>query len=115
LAEAWERAAPKGIDLILSGHVHLFELFSYNHGRPTQLVAGDGGTNLAMALDAPMRGSAVRGARVLASESQRQFGYSLLTRHGKTWNLTLKNRVRNVLVNCTIPSGRASCQTPAAE
>jgi hypothetical protein len=115
LAEAWERASPKGIDLILSGHVHLFELFSYDHGRPTQLVAGDGGTNLAMALQGSLRGSAAHGANMLAGESQRQFGYSLLTRHGKTWNLTLKNRVRNVLVNCTIPSGRASCQAPAAE
>jgi len=115
LAEAWERASPKGIDLILSGHVHLFELFSYDHGRPTQLVAGDGGTNLAMALEGPMRGSAVQGASVLAGESQRQFGYTLLTRHGKTWNLTLKNRVRSVLVNCEIPNGRASCQAPAAE
>jgi hypothetical protein len=115
LAEAWERASPKGIDLILSGHVHLFELFSYDHGRPTQLVAGDGGTNLAMALEGPMRGLVVEGASVLASENQRQFGYSLLTRHGRTWNLTLKNRVRSILVNCEIPSGRASCQTPAAE
>jgi Calcineurin-like phosphoesterase len=115
LAEAWERAAPTGIDLILSGHVHLFELFSFDHGRPTQLVAGDGGTNLAMALQGPMRGLVVDGASVLASENQRQFGYSLLTRHGKTWDLMLKNRVRNVLVDCTIPIGRASCQTPAAE
>jgi calcineurin-like phosphoesterase family protein len=115
LAEAWQRASPSGIDLILSGHVHLFELFSYDHGRPTQLVAGDGGTNLAMALEGSMRGSAVHGVRVLAGESQRQFGYSLLTRHGKTWDLMLKNLVRTVLVDCTIPPGRASCQTPTAE
>jgi len=55
LEEAWERASPKGIDLILSGHVHLFELLSYDHGRPTQLVAGDGGTNLAMALEGSVK------------------------------------------------------------
>jgi hypothetical protein len=115
LAEAWERASPTGIDLILSGHVHLFELFSYDHGRPTQLVAGDGGTNLASALQGPMRGLVVDGASVLAGQNQRQFGYSLLTRHGKTWDLMLKNRVRHVLVDCTIPTGRASCQTPAPE
>jgi hypothetical protein len=114
LAEAWERAAPQGIDLILSGHVHLFELFSYDHGRPTQLVAGDGGTNLAMALVGSMPRSAGPGVSVLARESQRQFGYTVFTRHGKTWNLKLKNRVRNVLVNCEIASGRASCQTPPA-
>jgi hypothetical protein len=115
LAEAWERASPKGIDLILSGHVHLFELFSYDHGRPTQLVAGDGGTNLAEPLEGSLLGASARGASVVSGQSQRQFGYSLLTRHGKTWDLTLKNRVRHTLENCTIPNGRASCQTPAAE
>jgi hypothetical protein len=115
LAEAWERASPKSIDLILSGHVHLFELFSYDHGRPTQLVAGDGGTNLAEPLEGSLLGAAARGASVVSGQSQRQFGYSLLTRHGKTWDLTLKNRVRHILENCTIPTGRASCQTPAAD
>ena len=115
LAEAWELASPKGIDLILSGHVHLFELFSYDHGRPTQLVAGDGGTNLTEPLQGSLLGAAARGASVVSGQSQRQFGYSLLTRHGKTWDLTLKNRVRHILENCTIPTGRASCQTPAAD
>jgi hypothetical protein len=115
LAAAWELASPKGIDLILSGHVHLFELFSYDHGRPTQLVAGDGGTNLAEPLEGSLLGASARGASIVSGQSQRQFGYSLLTRHGKTWDLTLKNRVRHILENCTIPTGRASCQTPAAD
>ncbi len=79
-------------------------------GRPTQLVAGDGGTNLAMALEGSVKGVPVKGAAVVASESQRQFGYSLLTRHGKTWDLTLKNRVSHVLADCTLPSGHAACQ-----
>jgi hypothetical protein len=51
----------------------------------------------------------VHGAAVVASESQRQFGYSLLTRHGKTWDLTLKNRVNHVLADCTLPNGHAAC------
>jgi hypothetical protein len=94
--------------------VHLFELLSFDHGRPTQLVAGDGGTNLAMELEGSVKGVPVHGAAVVASESQRQFGYTLLTRQGKTWNLTLKSRVRHVLANCTIPSGRASCVARAS-
>ena len=32
LEEAWEKAAPKGYSLILSGHVHLFEYVSVDHG-----------------------------------------------------------------------------------
>src|ERR1700721_4090109 len=46
LEAAWEKAAPAGITLILSGHVHLFEYVSVDHGRPPQVVSGDGGTLL---------------------------------------------------------------------
>lgn len=84
-------------------------------GRPAQLVTGDGGTNLAMALEGSVKGILVRGAAVVAYESQRQFGYSLLTHHGKTWDLTLKNRVSHVLADCTLPSGHAACQARTSD
>ena len=42
LEEAWNRAAPKGINLILSSHIHLFELIVVDHQRPPQIVAGRG-------------------------------------------------------------------------
>src|SRR5579871_2797342 len=51
LLEAWKRTSPKNVGLILSGHVHLFELVSFNHDRPPKLVAGDGGTDMAIPLD----------------------------------------------------------------
>lgn len=37
------KAAPKGIDPVVSGHVHLFELLSFDHDPPPALVAGQGG------------------------------------------------------------------------
>jgi hypothetical protein len=107
LQEAWQRAAPKGISLVLSGHVHLFELLSFDCDRPVQLVAGDGGTNMAAPLQDTMKGIAVQGATVVASESQRQFGYTMLTRNGSSWRLTLKNRSRDALLRCLVPSGGA--------
>jgi hypothetical protein len=115
LEEAWERAAPRGIDLVLSGHVHLFELMSFDRTRPTQLVTGDGGTNMADPIPASMNGVVVRGNAVVASESQRQFGYTLLVKSGKTWQLTLKNRLQRVLVACSILDGPAKCLTPGVE
>ena len=70
---------------------------------------------IARALKGSMQGASIHGAAVLDSESRQDFGYSLLTRHGKTWNLTLKNRVRGVLANCTIPTGRANCVARASD
>jgi hypothetical protein len=102
LQEAWKRAAPKGINLILSGHVHLFELILYDNQRPTQLVAGGGGTNLALPITPSLNGIAVRGSTVVASQTQHQFGYTVLDRQGTTWRLTLKNQNRDVLLSCSL-------------
>jgi hypothetical protein len=112
LQAAWEKAAPKGYDLILSGHVHLFEYVSVDHGRPPQLVAGDGGTEMSVPFQKSVNGTRIRGASVVASQNQEQFGYTLLTRAGNVWNLEMRNQHRDVLVSCTVPDSSASCHGP---
>jgi hypothetical protein len=102
LQEAWKRAAPMGVNLILSGHIHLFELILYDNQRPTQLVAGGGGTNLALPIAASLNGTTVRGSTVVAGQTQHQFGYTVLDRLGTTWRLTLKNQNRDVLLSCSL-------------
>jgi hypothetical protein len=92
LAAAWEQSKPAGIHLVLAGHVHLFELLSFDHGRPPQVVAGDGGTDLATPIRASVNGSLVHEASVVTSGSQRVFGYTLFTRQAEKWTLALKSR-----------------------
>jgi hypothetical protein len=116
LQEAWYRASPKGISLILSGHVHLFELMAFDHEHPTQVVAGGGGTNLALPIPVSLDGIAVRGSTIIGSQSLRQFGYTVLEKRGSSWRLTLKNERQNELFGCSLfegghaksPAGRAS-------
>jgi Calcineurin-like phosphoesterase len=115
LQAAWENASSTGYDLILSGHVHLFEYVSVDHGRPPQLVAGDGGTAMAVPIETSMKGVLIRGASVVGGKSQEQFGYTLLTRTGKDWKLELRNQHRDVLVSCTVPDSSASCQGSGPE
>jgi hypothetical protein len=115
LQKAWDKAAPKGVSMVLSGHIHLFELMSFDRSRPTQLVTGDGGTNMADPIPASENGIVVDGTAVVASHSQRQFGYTLLVKSGKTWQLTLKNRLQHVLVACSILDGPAKCSEPAID
>jgi hypothetical protein len=110
LQVAWDKSAPKGYDLILSGHVHLFEFVSLDNGRPDQLVVGDGGTQMAVPIQISLKGTRIQGASVVASKTQRQFGYTLLTKSGKTWELALKNRLHQVMVTCSIPGGSEQCQ-----
>jgi hypothetical protein len=111
LQEAWDRAAPKGIDMILSGHTHLFEALSYGSVRPVQIVAGDGGTSLDSVLPEKVNGMDVEGVMVAASENQRQFGYVLFSKAGAAWNLALKTPANQTVATCQIQGRRASCKS----
>lgn len=115
LEAAWEKAAPEGYTLILSGHIHLFEYVSVDHGRPPQLVAGDGGTQMAVPFQTSMKGTQIRGASVMGSRNRQQFGYTMLSREGKLWHLELKDPRQNVLVRCTVPGSSESCESAGAD
>jgi len=115
LEAAWEKAAPSGYTLILSGHVHLFEYVSVDHGRPPQVVAGDGGTQMSVPIEMSMKGTQIRGASVMGSRSRQQFGYTMLTREGSHWHLELKDQRQNVLVSCSVPGSSESCQSTGTD
>ncbi len=118
LEAAWDSAVPKGIHLVLSGHIHLFEVMSFEGARPTQLVTGDGGTNLAGPIPASVNGAVVGGEPVLASQSRREFGYTLLTKmpaKSKSWRLELKDRLQHVMLECSILDGPAKCTRPGTD
>ncbi len=112
LEAAWDSAAPQGISLALSGHIHLFELLSYEKSRPVQVVAGDGGTKLDESVrDGAVNGASIHGQTVLMGESEHLFGYTLFTRRGQSWSLTLRNRARHPVLHCGLSSQppRANC------
>jgi hypothetical protein len=115
LEAAWETAAPTEYALILSGHVHLFEYVSVDHGRPPQVVAGDGGTQMSVPIQISMKGTEIRGASVIGSRSRQQFGYTMLTKEKSVWRLELKDRRQSVLVSCTVPGSSESCQSAGTD
>jgi len=94
---AWEKSPLKGIDLIVSGHTHLFELLTFDQGRPTQLVAGDGGTEMAMPLPSEIAGLKLRGATLLSGQDAHVFGYTALTRTAEGWRLALTDTSGKVI------------------
>jgi hypothetical protein len=110
LESAWDASAPKGYSLILSGHVHLFEFVSLDHDHPIQIVAGDGGTEMAVPIEMSLNGTKIRGATVIASRSKQQFGYTVLTKSGLTWKVELRNRLHQTMVTCTVPGSSAQCE-----
>lgn len=91
----------KGIDLIVSGHTHLFELLTFDNGRPTQLVAGDGGTEMASDLGS-LGHLQLRGATLLSGQDAREFGFTTLVRSGTGWKLTLIDTAGRVVKTATL-------------
>jgi len=109
LQQAWDRASPKGIDIVLSGHTHLFEVLSYGSSRPLRVVAGDGGTNLANPVPSRVNGMDVHGVMVAESETRRAFGYTLFTKRGLSWEMRLTDSKERALVSCRIVWREAKC------
>jgi hypothetical protein len=110
LATAFEKGSPQGIDLVLSGHTHLFEVLSFGGARPVQIVAGNGGTKLE---DRPLpsfKDTEIRGFKIDGGESESVFGLTELLKDGANWKLTLRNAQGKALVGCRVAEHEVSCK-----
>ena len=95
---------------MVSGHTHLFALLGYDHGRPAQLIAGDGGTKLSGPLPNSLAGTQINGATVVAGATEHEFGYTLFQRKGHGWKLALKGPERGTIVRCTVQGNQTACK-----
>ncbi len=111
LEAAWDQVKPQGVQLVLSGHIHLFEFLSFDGKRPNQLVAGDGGTDLAASVHKNLSGEDASGIAVKAGKSVHDFGFTLLQANRSGWTLQLKDSQGKRLVECKLPASQAAvCQ-----
>lgn len=110
LAAAWDVAKPAGVQMVVSGHTHLFEFLDFGTAHPKQLVAGNGGTNLADSIKPTLDGETMFGAMVTSGDSRHDFGYTRLKRAGKGWTLDLMDLDGTKALACTLPAkGDAKC------
>jgi hypothetical protein len=110
LEEAWDKAAPKGIDMVFSGHTHVFELLSFGGSRPVQLVAGNGGTNLEERIPSQVKGIAIQGFMIAEGETEGVYGYTLLQKTDKGWKLALREPAGESLVKCSLDGNDVACK-----
>lgn len=81
LAAALADAIPTNVQLIISGHHHVFEAMNYEQDLPIQLVSGHGGDELAMNVPKNPVGIVVNGMTIKAGITRPGiFGFSLLER-----------------------------------
>ena len=110
--KSWNGKLPGGIDLAISGHMHIFETLSFADGRSSQVIIGTGGTALDRPITRRLRGMTIGTATVTHSRVERAFGFALLTpdRNGTDWTLRFVTAGGRAKFSCRIKPTQAVCR-----
>lgn len=103
---------PKGIDLVLSGHIHLWEALSFADGRSPQFVLGDGSTKLAHKISEDLEGQPIGGTTVAAAATEHRFGYTMFTpsQKDKHWDATFFDTTGEARLACKVETSKVTCE-----
>lgn len=116
------RLFPDGVDVLLSGHIHLWEQLSFASDHPSQFVAGFSGTEedkVPLPSRLPVRFSPAPGTVVGPFSSWVDgFGYMTMDRLGSgRWKVRVWNLAGKVVNTCMLTGRKSHCrydQVPAA-
>jgi hypothetical protein len=106
---------PPGVDVLLSGHVHMWQQLSFSSPHPTQFVAGFSGT-LEDAFPLPARlppGATPAPGAVVEQHSSWNggFGYMTMERKGtRRWQVKVWDSAGRRLNTCSIVGRHSSCR-----
>ena len=112
LVAALEGVDQSGLTLMLSGHIHNFQIENYAAPLPPQLVNGEGGDNLDTEVPAKLTGLVSGGQTITSGMSLPGFGYVVIDRIGdsKDWAITVKAADGAVLRHCSLKSRTLACE-----
>ena len=108
---------PPNVDVLLSGHIHLWEMVSFSSAHPAQFIAGFSGTQedtVPLPPAPPAGATPAPGAVVQAMSSWiAGFGFMTLERSGPDrWRAQVRDVTGAVLNTCKITGSKASCAKP---
>ena len=107
---------PKNVQLTLQGHIHTFELNSFDNNAPLSLITGFGGSLLEPTFTEPLPANfeMVKGIKTIQSLSSQNYGYSMLEKINDGWVLKQKDINGKTRLTCHLDlSGspeKFSCQ-----
>ena len=101
-----------GLTLMLSGHIHNFQIENYAAPLAPQLIVGEGGDNLDKEVPPLLTGLIAAGRTITSGLSLPGFGYVVIDRQGKTadWAITVKTVDGDVLRRCSLKSRVLACE-----
>ncbi len=105
--------ALRGVQMIVSGHIHDFAALSFGAARPAQLIVGTGG-DVGEPADIPAvhgGGRFVDGVRGDLFTFDR-FGYLLLERQGQDWTGAFHDAQDRIVATCLLHERALTCRQP---
>ena len=102
-------AFPDAITAVVSGHLHRFQLVSYGAARPTQIVAGQGGSKLDTAKLSDFGGRSLMGATVATWRDRLELGFVVLDAEPGGWKSTTYDVAGEPGVVCHLRSRDVTC------
>ena len=98
------------VQMILSGHVHLFQTINIAE-RPPQVIAGNGGTQLeAMLIKPNLAGLKFTNAIVESGINITRFGYLTLEKKAEGWVGKMHGIDAKVLAECVLTQQKFLCK-----
>ena len=111
LAAAANGLIPPNVELMISGHHHIFQVLQYAQDLPVQIVAGHGGDYLNTGTSTNPAGWVINGMTVKAGlHKVGKFGFAMLeSQGGGEWRLTNYDQAGVVEQHCMIKSRQIAC------
>jgi hypothetical protein len=97
--------------MALAGHMHLFQILSFDDRRSPQLIVGTGGTALDKKIARRLAGRKIGGGRVSYGRVERDWGFTMLAPHrnGSDWTVTFVAANGKQKFACEVQRMKASC------
>ena len=105
------RLYPAGVDLVVNGHVHMFQALDFASGQPAEILTGNGGSQMEGHVDASsaFRTTVAPGAVLAHFETQPGFGFATLDRVADAWELKEWTPDGQLLRRCAIRGRQLDC------
>jgi Calcineurin-like phosphoesterase len=102
---------PAGIELVVSGHIHLWQAIAFADKRPPQLVLGSGGTDLSPPVEGALSGLEIGGTQVAFGRSEHLWGFTRFAPgEAGAWNVTFFDPEGRAQVTCSVAQREIGCK-----
>ena len=112
LIAALAEAGLPPVELLLSGHMHTFQVLNFEAPLPPQVIVGNSGTLLNITAPGDLAGLVVGGETVRSGVGLNRFGFMLLTRTDAGWQAELYSPAGSVLQSCRVGDREVACRAP---